>query len=106
MGATGGEIAAAVRAHLEPRRGDMVDLLKQLVEIETPSDYPEGLERFASTLEAVFDGLGPFERHGPHRELRIDGGHEAIATRTTEIVQEIASFARACSALTTHPRNA
>ena len=74
MGASSGEIAAAVRAHLEPRRDDMIDLLKQLVEIETPSDHPEGLARFAATLEEVFGGLGPIQRHGPHLELQVAAG--------------------------------
>jgi glutamate carboxypeptidase len=70
MGASGGEVARAVRAYLEPKRGEMVDFLKQLVEIETPSDHPEGLQRFANALEEVF---GDLQRHGTHRELRIPG---------------------------------
>jgi glutamate carboxypeptidase len=81
MGTSGGEIAAAVRAALEPRRGEMVDLLRRLVEIETPSDKPECLERFAATLEDVFGALGPIQRHGPHLELQIEGadGQHAAA---------------------------
>ena len=36
---TGAEVAAAVRAELEPRRQEMIDLLGRLVRIESPSDY-------------------------------------------------------------------
>jgi glutamate carboxypeptidase len=81
MGASGGEVAAAVRAELEPRRDEMVGLLRRLVEIETPSDKPECLERFAGTLEEVFGELGRIERHGPHRELWLDGqdSQQAVA---------------------------
>jgi glutamate carboxypeptidase len=81
MGASGGEVAAAVRAELEPRRDEMVGLLRRLVEIETPSDKPECLERFAGTLEEVFGELGRIERHGPHRELWLDGqdSRQAVA---------------------------
>jgi glutamate carboxypeptidase len=78
MGASGGEVASAVRSELEPRRGEMVDLLRRLVELETPSDRPECLERFANALEEVF---GKLEPHGTHRELRVDGreGQPAVA---------------------------
>jgi glutamate carboxypeptidase len=70
----GGEVAAALRGRLEPRREEMVGLLGRLVEIETPSDQPECLARFADTLEEVFGEFGRLQRHGPHRELTVDGG--------------------------------
>jgi glutamate carboxypeptidase len=81
MGASGGEVATAVRTHLEPRRGEMVDLLGRLVEIETPSDHPAGLERFAATLEELFGEFGPLRRHGSHRLLEVEGrdGPHAVA---------------------------
>ena len=76
----GGAVAAAVRAHLEPRRGEMVDLLGRLVQIESPSDDREGLDRFAATLEELFAETGAIERHPPadpargrHLRLRVAG---------------------------------
>jgi glutamate carboxypeptidase len=74
MDASGSHVAAAVEAHLEPRRREMVDLLETLVEIETPSDHPAGLERFAATLEEVFREFGPIQRHGPHLLLTVENG--------------------------------
>ncbi len=44
---TGGELAAEVRASLEPRRQEMVDLLGRLVQIESPSDDRGGLDAVA-----------------------------------------------------------
>jgi glutamate carboxypeptidase len=79
----GGEVAQAVRAHLEPRRQAMIDLLSRLVEIETPSDDRPSLDRFADALDEVF---GPLQRHNPtdpargiHLELRIDGRESGLA---------------------------
>jgi glutamate carboxypeptidase len=72
MGASGSEVASAVLDQLEPRRAEMVDLLRRLVEIETPSDHPPGLERFAATLQEVFGAFGPIERRGPHLELTVE----------------------------------
>ena len=93
MDASGGQIASAVRDHLEPRRGEMVDLLGRLVEIETPSDHPEGLERFAATLEDVF---GHMQRHGQHLELRIDGrdAQPALALCHYDTVWPLGSLAQ------------
>jgi glutamate carboxypeptidase len=62
---TGAEIAAAVRAELEPRRQDMIDLLGRLVRIESPSDDRGGLDRFAAELGSLFGDLGPIERIDP-----------------------------------------
>jgi glutamate carboxypeptidase len=75
---TGGDIAAAVRAELEPRRREMVDLLGQLVGLESPSDDPAGLARFAATLESLFGEFGPIERIGTHLRLTVQGADESI----------------------------
>ena len=50
---TGAELAAAVRAELEPRRQEMIDLLGRLVRIESPSDDRAGLDRFADESMAA-----------------------------------------------------
>ena len=50
---TGANLAPTVRAELEPRRQEMVDLLGALVGIESPSDDRPGLDRFADRLEAL-----------------------------------------------------
>jgi glutamate carboxypeptidase len=73
---TSGALAAEVRASLEPRRQEMVDLLRRLVEIESPSDDPEGLARLGNVLEELFAGFGPVERHGPHRRLSVTGAND------------------------------
>jgi glutamate carboxypeptidase len=77
---TGADIATAVRAELEPRRQDMVDLLGRLVKIESPSDDRAGLDRFAAELKALFGELGPIEtldpgdpQRGRHLRLTLDG---------------------------------
>jgi len=64
-------LAADVRAELEPRRDEMVSLLKRLVEIESPSDDRAGLDRFADVLSALF---GPLEEHngGRGRNLLLE----------------------------------
>jgi glutamate carboxypeptidase len=59
---TGAELASTVRAELEPRRQEMVDLLGQLVRIESPSDDRAGLDRFADQLESLFGSLGSIAR--------------------------------------------
>jgi glutamate carboxypeptidase len=75
----GAELAAALRPELEPRRQEMIDLLGQLVSIESPSDHLPSLETFASTLEALFRDFGQMERigsngaQGPHLRLTVDG---------------------------------
>jgi glutamate carboxypeptidase len=80
---TGAEIAAAVRAELEPRRQDMIDLLGRLVRIESPSDDRGGLDRFAAELGSLFGDLGPIERidpgdtqRGRHLRLTFNGSAE------------------------------
>jgi glutamate carboxypeptidase len=58
---TGGDLAADVRLSLQPRRREMVDLLGRLVQIESPSDDPAGLARFASELSSLFEPFGSIE---------------------------------------------
>ena len=77
---TGAELAPSVRAELEPRRQEMVDLLGRLVRIESPSDDRAGLDSFADQIEALFGDLGSIERiepgnaqRGRHLRLTVDG---------------------------------
>jgi glutamate carboxypeptidase len=73
---TAGELARHVRDALEPRRQEMVDLLGQLVEIESPSDDAEGLARLSAELKSLFGEAGPVEAiHAdrPHLQLTVDG---------------------------------
>jgi glutamate carboxypeptidase len=81
---TSGELAAAVRAELEPRRQEMVDLLGQLVRIESPSDNRAGLDQFAAELRSLFKDFGPIEeidpgdtQRGPHLRLSVAGATAA-----------------------------
>jgi glutamate carboxypeptidase len=87
---SGAELSAVVRSDLEPRRQEMIDLLADLVSIESPSDDRPSLDRFASRLELLFDGLGSIERivpddpeRGVHLRLTVDGrdgrGQHAVA---------------------------
>jgi glutamate carboxypeptidase len=56
----------------------MIDLLRRLVEIESPSDDRGALDRFASTVQEVFADLGRFEVHtgerGHNLVLAVEGG--------------------------------
>ena len=83
---TGADLAPTVRAELEPRRQEMVDLLGRLVRIESPSDDRAGLDRFADQLEELFGDLGSIERidpanaeRGRHLRLTVDGADAAAA---------------------------
>lgn len=73
----GAQLAPEVRAELEPRQAEIVDVLRQLVEIESPSDDQAGLARLADALETLFSALGPVERiqvdGRSHLRLTIDG---------------------------------
>jgi len=80
---TGAEVAVAVRAELEPRRQDMIDLLGRLVGVESPSDDRSGLDHFAAELESLFGAFGPIERldpgdpqRGRHLRLTLNGSAE------------------------------
>ncbi len=74
--------AAEVRDQLEPRRADMVDLLRRLVEIESPSDDRAGLDRFADALVEVFGPMEQFQTtRGRNLVLHVpaDGQAHAVA---------------------------
>lgn len=76
---SGAELAAALRPELEPRRAEMVDVLGQLVSMETPSDDGPSLERFSTELESRFGPFGQIERIGPHLRLRVEGQEQPHA---------------------------
>ena len=77
---TGGELASEVRASLEPRRQELIDLLGRLVQLESPSDDAAGLARFADEIASLFEVFGRVERfepndsqRGPHLRLNVEG---------------------------------
>jgi glutamate carboxypeptidase len=81
---TGADFAPSVRAELEPRRQEMIDLLGRLVRIESPSDDRAGLDRFADQLESLFGSLGSIARieaanaeRGRHLRLTVGGTNDA-----------------------------
>src|SRR5215203_6014993 len=55
----------------------MIDALRRLVEIESPSDDRAALDRFASAIEALFHPLGTLSTietpRGRHLSLSVDG---------------------------------
>ncbi len=81
----GVELAPAVRADLEPRRAEMVDLLGRLVAIESPSDDATGLNAFAGELHRLFAEFGPIEPYegglGRHLRLTIKAGSGSEAVQ-------------------------
>jgi glutamate carboxypeptidase len=82
-------VAARVRAELEPRRDEMIALLRRLVEIESPSDDRPGLDRFAATLQELFDPFGLIEplpgERGTHLLLRVDAASAGDAPRAVAL---------------------
>src|SRR5438105_15588966 len=74
-------LAADVRASLEPRRGEMVETLRRLVELESPSDDRAALDRFADALHELFGDFGPIDpldgSRGRNLRLRVDGQESA-----------------------------
>ncbi len=82
MSASAPALAAAIRQELEPRRQEIVDLLGQLVNIESPSDDRPSLDRFAATLESLFGEFGPVEcidaERGRHLRLVVDGADSTV----------------------------
>lgn len=71
-------VAADVRAALEPRRDEMVQLLGELVSIESPSDDEAGLARMSARLQDLFSPFGEIEHFprqlsGYHFVVRIPG---------------------------------
>jgi glutamate carboxypeptidase len=81
----GGSIAGEIRARLEPRRQEMVDLLAELVGIESGSDDPAGLMELAGRLEELFGEFGTLTRHplgpdgAPHLSLTVPGAEPDAA---------------------------
>jgi glutamate carboxypeptidase len=76
---SGAELTAALRSELEPRRQEMVNLLGELVSIESPSDHQPSLDEFATKLQSLFGELGDMQRVDPETHLRLtvdgqDGG--------------------------------
>jgi glutamate carboxypeptidase len=68
---SGAEVAAKLRGELEPRRREMVDLLGDLVAIESPSDDRPSLDRFREKLHSLFGDLGAIEVLEPETHLRL-----------------------------------
>jgi glutamate carboxypeptidase len=102
---SGAELTPAVRADLEPRRQEMVDLLGDLVRIESPSDDRPSLERFAARLQSLFGELGDIERidpddptRGPHLHLTVEGqngaGQHAVALCHYDTVWSLGTLRR------------
>jgi glutamate carboxypeptidase len=78
-------LAASVRADLEQRRHEMVEVLGRLVSIETPSDDRAGLDRFADALQGLFGEFGPIEvidpddaQRGRHLRLDVEGSDAGL----------------------------
>jgi len=74
-------VAAAVRAALEPRVGELAALVAELAGIESPTDDRAALERMAARLLDLFAPLGALERfpqaqNGDHFVVRIPGRSE------------------------------
>ena len=73
----GGQVAASVRDALEARRQEMVDLLRRLVEIESPSDDRPSLDRCASAIQELFGEFGVFSKldgpRGSNLRLEVQG---------------------------------
>ena len=78
---TGANLAPTVRAELEPRRQEMVDLLGRLVRIESPSDDRAGLDR--SRPHAVIVPLSlKSEERDENCELQRELDSQALAACT------------------------
>jgi len=83
-----GSVARQVRDRLERRRDEMVELLGELVSIESGSDDPEGLAAMAVRLEELFGEFAPPTRHPPGHLLFVlpgaaDTGHAGSAQEAT-----------------------
>src|SRR5262249_31232217 len=74
-------LAADVRASLEPRRGEMIETLRRLVEIESPSDDRAPLDHVVRAVRAVVRGFGPIEaqetKRGTNLVLRVAGAESS-----------------------------
>jgi glutamate carboxypeptidase len=77
-------VAARVRTRLESQREGMTELLGQLVNIETPSDDAECLNRMADRLEQLFERFGAVTRHrigangASHLVVNVDGADDSL----------------------------
>lgn len=77
-------MGSEIRARLEPRTGEMADLLGELVGIESASDDPDGLDRMADRLEELFGRFGTIASHpiGPggarHLVLSVAGRADGL----------------------------
>lgn len=81
--AVGRQVAAAVLAGLQPGVPAMTELLKELVEVESASDDPAGLNAMADRLVELFTPFGSVTRHpaepssSHHLVVTIDGAESA-----------------------------
>lgn len=79
-----------MRDRLEPRVLEMVDVLSELVGIESASDDRPGLDQMADRLDERFGRFGPIVRHrtGPggasHLVLTVPGGGQTAARAEPE----------------------
>jgi glutamate carboxypeptidase len=77
-------VAARVRSRLESQRAEMTELLGQLVNIESPSDDAECLNRMADRLEQLFERFGAVTRHrigangASHLVVNVDGADDSL----------------------------
>ena len=77
-------VAARVRSRLESQRAGMAELLGQLVNVESPSDDAECLNRMADRLEQLFARFGTVTRHrigangASHLVVNVDGADDGL----------------------------
>jgi glutamate carboxypeptidase len=77
-------VAARVRTRLESQRAGMTELLGQLVNIESPSDDAECLNRMADRLEQLFERFGVVTRHrigangASHLVVNVAGADDSL----------------------------
>ena len=78
--------ALAHLAYCQQRQGEMLSLLKQMVEIESPSDNKAAVDRMGAFLAQVFERLGgkvtfyPQEEAGKHLKAEFPGGASGRAS--------------------------
>src|ERR1043166_1561192 len=71
--------ALAHRAYCQQHQGEMLSLLKHMVEIESPSDDKAAVDRMGAFLGQVFERLGgkvtfyPQQEAGNHLKAEFDG---------------------------------
>lgn len=63
----------------QPQAGPIVEIIRQLVEIESPSDVKQAVDRLGTILRGHFEGLGakvrvhPSEKYGNHLQADFPG---------------------------------